>query len=408
MLIAPDAFKGTLSAAAAAAAIAEGWRRQRPQDHLDLCPLADGGDGFGSVLASLLDAEEHCCATVDAAGRPRQARWWSAPCPPALSADLALRGPAAAPPAGRIPPDSVAAGPAIAARLAILEVAEAIGLALLPQELRDPFALDSRGLAPLLEAAASSGAARVLLGLGGTATNDAGFGLARALGWRFCDAAGRELQAWPELERLARVLAPPQPHPLAGRLLVAVDVTNPLLGPLGASAVYGPQKGLLPADQPRAEACLQRLAASLDERDPGAAARPGSGAGGGLGFALQLFCGGRLLPGAPLVASLAGLEQRLAAADLLISGEGRFDRQSAMGKGVGRLLTLARQAGCPALLLLGQADPQALQDALAEAPPGGLRALALLPDLAAEEEARREPACCLARLAQRAAADWAV
>ncbi|MFM8276610.1 MAG: glycerate kinase [Cyanobium sp.] len=398
VLIAPDAFKGSLTAAEAAGAIAAGWRRQRPQDRLDLCPLADGGDGFGLVLAPRLGAESRFCDTVDAAGRPRRARWWLAAGPPAL---------------------------------AIGESADVIGMALLPPALRHPWpsehrqpslqgpdpgglaghgnsdsrGLDSRGLAPLLLAASAAGAERLLLGLGGSATNDAGFGLAQALGWRFLDAHGAPIGDWSHLQQLERVLPPPLPPPLPP-LVIAVDVANPLLGPRGASAVYGPQKGLTAVQLPQAEACLQRLAQCLEERHPGLAERPGSGAAGGLGYGLQVFCGGRLQAGAELVAQLCELESRLEAADLVISGEGSFDGQSLMGKGVGRLLKRARRRGRDSLLLLGQLEGAALRQAQAAAAARGcsVEARALVPELTDLARACAEPALWLERLAQRAGA----
>lgn len=433
VLIAPDAFKGSLTASTAAQAIAAGWRLQRPQDWLDLCPLADGGDGFGPVLAQWLGAEPRCCATVDAAGRPRRATWWwaSAPRQSGPMAPLPLAS-ASAP-----------------ASIAIVESAEVIGLALLPAALRHPLplddvapqavdqsppahggpdrsgldgtglestgldcsglesrGLDSRGLAPLLLAAAQAGAERLLIGLGGSASNDGGFGLARALGWRFFDAKGAPIHRWADLDRLERLEPPSQPPPLP-ELDIAVDVRNPLLGPEGATAIYGPQKGLTAQQLPRAEACLRRLAQCLEPLHPGVAERPGSGAAGGLGYGLQVFCGGRLRAGAELVAKHCGLEPRLQAADLVIAGEGRFDVQSLMGKGTGGLLHRARRAGKPSLLLVGQLEPLALRQAQAEASAQGCAVLAraLVPDLTDLDQACAAPALWLERLAQRAARD---
>jgi glycerate kinase len=428
VLIAPDAFKGSLDAMAAAQAIAAGWRRQRPDDQLDLCPMADGGDGFGPVLAQWLGAEPRNCDTVDAAGRPRRARWWWAPAPrlPMPVAHL---------------PVAAASAPA---SIAIVESAEAIGLAWLPPALRHPLpldgaaprpvhpsppaqgdpdsggldssglnsnglesrGLDSRGLAPLLLAAAAAGVERLLLGLGGSATNDGGFGLARALGWRFFDADGAAIQRWGDLERLERVEPPPQP-PLLPQLVIAVDVRNPLLGPEGATAIYGPQKGLTAQQLPRAEACLRRLAHGLESRFPGVAERPGSGAAGGLGYGLQVFCGGQLRAGAELVAELCGLEARVEAADLVIGGEGRFDRQSLMGKGTGRLLRRVQRTGRCSLLLVGQLEEEALDRARAEAALQGcaVAARALVPDLTDLTQACAAPALWLERLAEQAAAD---
>ncbi len=495
VLIAPDAFKGSLDAAAAAQAMAAGWRRQRPQDQLDLCPLADGGDGFGPVLAHWLGAAPRLCDTVDAAGRPRRARWWLAPSPlasgPGLSRSaLPPGGQPSAPAVPGAPPEGPATALAAQASpqpaLAIVESAEIIGLALLPPALRHPLppdgqppddvplthvaltdvltdeetpedlapagvvlddvapphrhnarlaveksridrqnrdnqdinnqdldnqerdnrGLNSRGLAPVLLAAAQAGVERLLIGLGGSATNDGGFGLARALGWRFFDGDGAAIRRWGELERLERLEPPPQPPPLP-QLVIAVDVRNPLLGPEGATAVYGPQKGLSEGQLPRAEACLRRLAQCLEARFPGVAERPGSGAAGGLGYGLQVCCGGRLRAGAELVAELCDLEARLQAADLVIAGEGRFDGQSLMGKGTGRLLRRAQRAGRPSLLLVGQLDGAAWREAQAEAAAQGcpIAARALVPDFTDLPQACAAPALWLERLAQRAAAD---
>jgi glycerate kinase len=270
----------------------------------------------------------------------------------------------------------------------------------------DTYGLDSWGLAPVLLAAAQAGAEHLLIGLGGSATNDGGFGLARALGWRFFDGDGAAIRLWSELERLERLEPPPQPPPLP-QLVIAVDVRNPLLGPEGATAVYGPQKGLTARQLPRAEACLRRLAQCLEARFPGVAERPGSGAAGGLGYGLQVFCGGRLRAGAELVAELCGLEARLEAADLVIAGEGRFDGQSLMGKGTGRLLRRAQRAGRPSLLLVGQLDGAAWREAQAEAAAQGcaIAARALVPDCTDLPQACAAPALWLERLAQRAAAD---
>jgi glycerate kinase len=213
VLILPDKFKGTLTARAAAQAIAAGWRRGRSGDSLSLLPMSDGGDGFGGVLGGLMGAREQKAGTVDAAHRPCVARWWWEP----------------------------------KTRTAVIESAAAIGLAMLPPGEFHPFALDTFGLGAIIEAAAAKGARRCLMGIGGSATNDGGFGMARALGWRFLDGEDRPIEQWTYLERLERIQAPPR-RLRFGRWLVAVDVQNPLLGPRGATRVYGPQKGLSPGD----------------------------------------------------------------------------------------------------------------------------------------------------------------
>jgi len=224
VLIVPDKFKGTLTAAAAANAIAEGWRRLRPDDTLTLLPISDGGDGFGSVLAERLGAERRTVETIDAAHRPIQAHWWYDPH------------------SGR----------------ALIEAAAINGLAQLPPGRFHPFELDTAGIGAALKAAQEAGAREVLMGIGGSATNDAGFGLARAMGWRFFDAADRLIERWTGLDQLHRWAPPESPFPLP--ITVAVDVDNPLLGARGCSRVYGPQKGLRTEDLPIADAALGRLA----------------------------------------------------------------------------------------------------------------------------------------------------
>ncbi|HEX6271577.1 MAG TPA: glycerate kinase, partial [Polyangiaceae bacterium] len=249
VLVVPDKFKGTLRAREVAAAIVEGWCDARPNDTIDALPMSDGGDGFGEVIGALFAAEKTTCPTVDAAGRSRDAAWWFH--------------------AGE--------------RIAVIETAEVNGLALLPPGRYHPFELDTFGLGALFRAAADAGATHVYAGLGGSATNDGGFGLATALGVRFRDAAGNPLRSFDELEHLASLERPARTLGL-GELTIAVDVTNPLLGANGATRVFGPQKGLAPSDIPKAEACLRRLAAVVDASAP----RPfsdeaGAGAAGGLG-----------------------------------------------------------------------------------------------------------------------------
>ena len=209
VLIAPDKFKGTLPATAVAEAIARGWRKRKPEDSLKLLPMSDGGEGFGEVMGRLLGAEVQTVRTVDAAHRPVIAQWWWER----------------------------------KSRTAVIESATTIGLASLPTGKFHPFELDTFGLGVLLQAAANAGAKRCLLGVGGSATNDGGFGLARSLGWRFCNRRGKEIQQWTELAALAR-LEPPEAPVRSGKLVVAVDVQNPLLGPSGCTRIFGPQKGL--------------------------------------------------------------------------------------------------------------------------------------------------------------------
>src|SRR5258706_8081248 len=210
VLIIPDKFKGTLTAFEAAKAIERGWRRARPGDFTELLPMSDGGDGFGDVLSRLLGASAQRVSTIDAAQRPAVAEWWWEP----------------------------------HSRTAIIESALVIGLAILPPRKFHPFTLDTTGLAVAVLAAAHKGARRCLLGIGGSATNDGGFGLARALGWQFLDSTGRPIERWIELERLTSIKRPQKSGWRKMEIRVAVDVQNRLLGPRGASRIYGPPKGL--------------------------------------------------------------------------------------------------------------------------------------------------------------------
>ena len=320
VLIIPDKFKGTLTAGAAAEAMAAGWRKGRPQDSLTCLPMSDGGDGFGEVFSLLLQGCRQTVRTVDAAHRPCATRWWWEP----------------------------------KTRTAIVESAAVIGLALLPPQEFHPFALDTFGLGAVFRAAATKGARRCVVGIGGSATNDGGFGLARALGWEFLARDGEALKRWTDLVRLDRVRVPARPCQFH-ELLAAVDVRNPLLGPRGATRVYGPQKGLRPMDFDLAERCLGNLARVLGRQADRAFARePGAGAAGGLGFGMLAFLRGRLEPGFELFARQAALGAQLRRADLVITGEGAIDRSTRMGKGVGQIARCCSRLRLPCIALAGQ------------------------------------------------------
>jgi glycerate 2-kinase len=318
VLIAPDKFKGTLSAADAATAIARGWQTARKDDQLEILPMSDGGDGFGEVLAKLLKAQPRSVTSLDAAHRPIKARWWWEP----------------------------------EEKLAILEAARVIGLTMFAGRKYHPFQLDTFGLGCLVAKAVRVGAKRCIIGIGGSATNDAGFGLARALGWKFFNHAGAELEQWWQLHELGRVLPPANAIHL--NICVAVDVFNPLLGPRGCTRVYGPQKGIRPGDLAFAETCLRRLA-MVTNRQLGLAhsKTPGAGAAGGLGFGLMAFAGAKPRSGFDVFAAAARLEKRIHAADLVITGEGGVDHQTFMGKGVGQLALLCKKVKTPCLALVG-------------------------------------------------------
>ncbi|MBU6399819.1 MAG: glycerate kinase [Verrucomicrobia bacterium] len=375
VLIVPDKFKGTLTAPAAAAAIAAGWRRPRGRDTLELLPMSDGGDGFGEVLGELLGARAEVTVTVDATHEPRRARWWWEP----------------------------------KSRTAVIESAEVVGLAQLRGRKYDPLEVDTFGLGVVLQSAARAGAERCLVGVGGSATNEGSFGLARSLGWKFLDRQRQPIRRWTRLTNLER-LEPPEHRLRFGELVVAVDVQNPLLGPRGCTRIYGPQKGLREVDYYPVEKCLARLAAVVKKslkRDLGRVA--GSGAAGGLGFGLCAFLGARLEPGFALFARYAGLEERLRGADLVITAEGSIDRSTVMGKGVGEVARLCGQAHVPCLGLAGRLDLDPRRDsaAVALARQRFTRLEGIAPALATIEEAKAQPGRWLTDLAARMAAEWA-
>jgi len=325
VLIAPQEFKGSLSAAEAARAMAEGLRRALPSVELDLAPMADGGPGTVDALVSAGGGRCLTATVADPLGRPVEAAW------------------------GLLEEGSTA----------VIEMAAASGLVLLRPQERDARRTSTYGTGQLIAAALEVGCRRLIIGLGGSATNDGGAGMAQALGARLSDEEGRDLPpGGAALARLARI----DVSGLDGRLrdcqvLGATDVTNPLCGPHGASAIYGPQKGASPADVEELDAALAHYAAVI-ERDLGkrVAEVPGAGAAGGIGAGLIAFLDAELRPGAQLVAEVVGLEKRIAAADLVVTGEGRLDAQTAYGKTVATVARLAREQGRPVVALAGRVD----------------------------------------------------
>ena len=364
ILLVPDKFKGTLTALEACEAIQSGWQQARPQDTFEAVPMADGGDGFGEVLGHLLGAEHRTTLTTDSAGRPREAAWyWQA-----------------------------------LEKTAIVETAQVNGLALLPPGEFHPFQLDNYGLGAVWRDVLACGATRVLVGIGGSATNDGGFGMARACGWRFLDAKGVELTQWIELDQLERITPPPLPS--SGlETVIAVDVQNPFLGPLGASRVYGGQKGLRETDFPKAEGCLGRLAEVVQKQwSEDIASIPGTGAAGGLGFGLKAFFQGRFEPGGAIFSRLARLEVRIAHADLIITAEGGMDEQTLMGKGVGVIAQAAADQGKPCICLAGGVNL-----GNARVPWPNFTAHAIVPELASLAEAKSRAGYWLEQLSQKIA-----
>ncbi len=319
VLIVPDKFKGTLSAAGVAEAIARGWRRQRPNDTLEFLPMSDGGDGFGEVLSNLFHAKPQLVKTVNAAHEPITATWWW---------------------------DSKS-------KTAIVESAKVIGLAMLPPKKFHPFQLDTFGLGKLLTAVAKKKPKKCIIGIGGSATNDAGFGLARSLGWKFTDRFGDEITQWSD-NRLMFGITPPKTKLHLPQLIVAVDVKNPLHGSNGCSRIYGPQKGLSESETWIANRRLKRMASvARRELELNFAPVPGAGAAGGLGYGLMTYLGAAPESGFALFAKYARLEKRIHSADLVITGEGALDQQTFMGKGVGQIAVLCRKLKVPCLGMAG-------------------------------------------------------
>jgi glycerate 2-kinase len=365
ILIAFDKFKGALSAAAACEVAAEVLRRRRPSWQLDCAPLSDGGDGFCRILS---DAAHGSFERVAASG-PLFDATGSAP---RVSAEIGRVELARLPLAAR---QRLASGASARARLAIVEMASVNGLSLIAEPQRDVWRASSYGTGELLLAASRLPVAAVLLGVGGSATSDLGLGALCALGLRFEDAAGVELRPpipalWSRIQRVGGAVSSELPP-----ILIACDVNNPLLGPRGAAAVYGPQKGLKPEDLPgheREAARLARLVCQALDVDMALSDTPGAGAAGGIAFGLLAAARARLLPGFELVSDWLDLDARLAQAAIVITGEGRFDASSWAGKGPGAIVEKARRLRVPSVIFAGavSAAPQASDfSAIAISPP---------------------------------------
>jgi glycerate kinase len=327
ILVAPDKFRGTLTARQAAEAVATGWRRTRPEDRLDLAPLADGGEGTMAALVDALNGEVVRVIVTGPRGDTVEAAF------------------------------GIADGPD--GRLAVVEMASASGLALLSASRRDPRLTTTRGTGELILAALDHAPTRLIVGSGGSATNDGGAGMAQALGVRLLDEQGNEVGAGGvALASLARVDATGIDGRLRGVTCVAAtDVDNPLIGPAGASVVYAPQKGASADDVVVLDRALGHLAAIV-ERDLGVDLRdePGAGAAGGLGFGLMAFLGAHVRPGVDVVSEALGLQARMATADLAITGEGRLDAQSLRGKAPSGILRLGRELSVPVAIVCGEAE----------------------------------------------------
>jgi glycerate kinase len=362
IVIAPNAFKGSLSALEAATAIGEGIRIAAPDADLVLVPIADGGDGTVDALVAATQGERRTRRVHGPLGDPVDAEY------------------------GVIDQGSTA----------VIEMAKAAGLALVPKDKRDPRVTTTYGVGELLQYAYDEGAHRFIVGIGGSATNDGGAGMAQALGYHLLDDKGLELPPGGlALKRLARIhVGGVHANWKETEVDVACDVTNPLTGPRGASAVYGPQKGATPDMVAELDAALHHFAEVI-RRDLGVDVEqlPGAGAAGGLGAGLVAFVGARLRPGAEMVMEALHLDERLTGAELVITGEGRIDSQTArFGKGPAAVARHAKSAGIPVVAIGGSvadetelrllfdgleatvAEPGTLEEAIARARPLLVRA----------------------------------
>ena len=326
VVVAPDSFKECLSAPQVAAALAAGWSAARPGDEVRCVPMADGGEGTAEALIAATGGTRVQCRVTGPLGEPVHAAF-------GLSPD---------------------------GRTAYIEMAAASGLHLVPLDRRDPRITTTFGTGELIRHALDRGARHIVIGIGGSATNDGGAGMAQALGFRLRNASGQELAPGGiALGQLAAIDASGV-HPALkdAHIEAASDVDNPLCGPKGASHVYGPQKGAAGPSVVLLDTALAHFANVL-RRDLGAdvAHVPGAGAAGGLGAGLMAFCGAALRPGIGLVADACGLADALAGAGLVLTGEGRLDGQSIHGKVPVGVARLAREAGVPVVALCGTLGP---------------------------------------------------
>ncbi len=373
IIVAPDSFKGSLSAVEAARAMARGIRAVFPEAEVVELPIADGGEGTVEALVAATGGRLRHATVQGPLDDPVRAAW----------------------------------GVLGDGRTAVIEMAAASGLTLVPEARRDPRLASTFGTGELVKAALDGGLRRLVLGIGGSATNDGGAGFARALGARFLDEAGGDLpEGGAALARLARIdLRGLDPRLAETELLVACDVDNPLCGPRGASAVYGPQKGATPEIVRELDVALAAFA-RIARRDTGrdAAEVPGAGAAGGLGAGLLFFTPARLRPGVEIVLEAVGFEDRVRGASLVFTGEGRTDAQTAMGKAPVGVAAAAKRQGVPVVCLsggLGDGAEAVLAhgiDALAAVPPGPMDLDACLAGGAPLLEAAAARACRLIRL----------
>jgi glycerate kinase len=358
VLIAMDSFKGSLTSQQAGKAVFNGLKEACrslycPMPHTTLLPLADGGEGTVAALMEGLKGTYHTVTVCDPLGKPVQAQY------------------------GIVPGTNDGKAP-----LAVIEMAAAAGLNLVPEEKRNPLHTSTYGVGQMIVHAMEQGCRTFLIGIGGSGTNDAGIGMLSALGFVFTDKHGNKTgTCGQDLERIANIQTDTV-HPLltACTFRIASDVTNPLTGPNGAAAVYGPQKGADAATVQRLDRGLKhfaRVASLAEAKTPEHLDRvPGAGAAGGLGYAFLRFLDGSLEPGADLVIDAIGLREHARSAHLIVTGEGRLDSQTSMGKAPAAVARLAQAYEKPIVALCGSVDPHAaaaglFDRAIAVTPPGG-------------------------------------
>lgn len=327
VVMAPDKFRGTLTAAEAARALAGGWRNARPGDEIVEIPLADGGEGTLDALVEGLGGERRTVRVTGPLGDPVDAEFGLAPGPDGT--------------------------------VAVVEMARASGLLLVSEARRDPLRATTRGTGELILAACAERPTQVVVCIGGSATNDGGAGMAQAIGARLLDSEGHEIgPGGAALLDLARIDTTTLDRSVRGvRFVVASDVDNPLTGSQGASAVYGPQKGASADDVLLLDRALAHYAAVI-HRDLGIDVRevPGAGAAGGLGAGLIAFLGARVRRGVEVVMETVCLRERLLGAGLVVTGEGKLDAQSLHGKTPEGVIRTAREVGVPIVLACGRAE----------------------------------------------------
>jgi glycerate kinase len=333
ILVAPDKFKGSLSAAAAAEAIASGFARAWPAAEISRLPIADGGEGFAEAFCAALGGEWIVTGALDPIGREVEARYvWVEQ-----------------------------------EKLAIIDMSEASGLWRLKNDELAPLRANTYGTGQLLRHATERGARKILVGLGGSATTDGGIGMAAALGYEFLTSDGDDLEPVPG-NLLALIRIEQEGVIDLPEIVAACDVQNPLLGPRGTAHVFSPQKGARAMDIVALEEGLLNLAdvvatdLGCDFRDT-----PGAGAAGGIAFGLMSFCHAKICSGFDLLAETLRLEERIAACDLVITGEGRIDGQTLEGKGPAGIAALARKHGKPVLAFAGSIAENDAVDSLFDA-----------------------------------------